>query len=426
MSTPSEPSPGAAWRAIAESNGTKAFAAAFASSPALETSVMNGPCVGVDAIASFFGATAAGMYDFLAFTSETVDGRKTFLEWQGKAFGKDVGGATILTRDEVGLIQFIHLYHRPLPIVIEFAQELAKRLQGKVDPGLLSTFEKVRGIHNDTGNTHETAPTQFAEAGGIRFAYRRFGRRGGTPLLLLGYFTANLDRWDPKVTNGFAAEREVVLVDYPGIGGSSGETPSTVAPLTKACVEFCGALGLTRFDVLGFSLGGMIAQQLAADHPEMVRRIILTGTGPRGGEGMVFEELSADELDNEVGLIMNAFFTQSEASKTAGRAYLERLKLRAANPDAPVSKQAARAELAAIREWGVIPKTDHFAVLGQIHHPTLIVHGSKDVVVIPINAFLLAQHLPNAQLIMYPDASHGAYSQYAENFLENARLFLNG
>jgi pimeloyl-ACP methyl ester carboxylesterase len=121
---------------------------------------------------------------------------------------------------------------------------------------------------------------------------------------------------------------------------------------------------------------------------------------------------------------MNAFFTQSEPGKTAGRAYLERLKLRADN--APVSKQAARAELAAIREWGVIPKTDRFAVLGQIHHPTLVVHGSKDVVVIPINAFLLAQHLPNAQLIMYPDANHGAYSQYAENFLENARLFLNG
>ena len=275
-------------------------------------------------------------------------------------------------------------------------------------------------------DTHETTPTQFAEAGGIRFAYRRFGRRGGTPLLLLGYFTANLDRWDPKVTNGFAAVREVILVDYPGIGGSFGETPSTVAALTNACVEFCRALDLTRFDVLGFSLGGMIAQQLAADHPELVRRIILTGTGPRGGEGMVFEELSADELDDEVGLIMNAFFTQSEPSKAAGRAYIERLKLRAENRDAPVSKQAALAELAAIREWGLIPQADRFAMLGQIHHPTLIVHGSKDVVIMPINAFLLAQHLPHAQLIMYPDASHAAFSQYAENFLENARLFLNG
>src|SRR5260221_14613924 len=120
-------------------------------------------------------------------------------------------------------------------------------------------------------DTHETTPTQFAEAGGIRFAYRRFGRRGGTPLLLLGYFTANLDRWDPKVTNGFAAERDVILVDYPGIGGSSGETPSAVAALAKARGEFCGVLGLTRFGVLGFSLGGMIGQELPPDHQEMGR-----------------------------------------------------------------------------------------------------------------------------------------------------------
>jgi pimeloyl-ACP methyl ester carboxylesterase len=275
-------------------------------------------------------------------------------------------------------------------------------------------------------DTHETAPTQFVESDGIRIAYRRFGRRGDTPLLLLNYFSANLDKWDPKVTNGFAAERDVILFDYPGIGGSSGKTPSTVAALTKAFVEFCRALDQIRIDILGFSLGGMIAQQLAADHPEMVRRIILMGTGPRGGEGMVFEDLSVDELDDEASLIMNAFFTQSEPSKAAGRALLERLELRAEDRDAPVSKQAALAELNAIREWGVIPQTDRFAMLGQIHHPTLIVHGSKDVVVIPINAFLLAEHIPNAQLIMYPDASHGAYSQHAETFLANARLFLNG
>lgn len=275
-------------------------------------------------------------------------------------------------------------------------------------------------------DTHATTPTQFVEAGGIRFAYRRFGRRGGTPLLLLNYFAANLDNWDPKVTNGFAPERDLILVDYPGIGGSSGETPSTVAALTKDCVEFCRALNLTRFDVVGFSLGGMIAQQLGFEHADMVRRIILLGTGPRGGEGMVFDELSVDELDDEVGLLMKAFFTPSEQSKTSGRAYIERLKLRVTDRDAPVSKQAAVAELAAIREWGVIPSTNRFAMLSQIHHPTLVVHGNKDVVVMPINAFLLAEHLPNAQLIMYPDASHGAQSQHAEVFLEHARLFLNG
>jgi pimeloyl-ACP methyl ester carboxylesterase len=272
--------------------------------------------------------------------------------------------------------------------------------------------------------SHETAPTQFVQAGNIRFAYRRFGPRGGTPLLLLNYFAANMDNWDPKVTNGFAAECDVILVDYPGIGSSSGETPTTVVALTKDCVEFCQALELPHFDVVGFSLGGMIAQQLGFEYPGMVRRIILLGTGPRGGEGMVFDDLSVDELDDEVGLLMKAFFTSSEPSKASGRAYIERLKLRADDRDTSVSKQSAIAELAAIREWGVIPSKDRFAMLSQIHHPTLIVHGNKDVVVMPINAFLLAEHLPNAQLIMYPDASHGAYSQHAEIFLEHAKLFL--
>jgi pimeloyl-ACP methyl ester carboxylesterase len=147
------------------------------------------------------------------------------------------------------------------------------------------------------------------------------------------------------------------------------------------------------------------------------------GTGPRGGEGMVFDDLSVEELDDEVGLLMKAFFTQSEPSKAAGRSYIEpyieRLKLRVVDRDAPVSKPAAIAELAAIREWGVIPQKDRFAMLGQIHHPTLAVHGNKDVVVLPINAFFLAEHLPNAQLIMCPDASHGAQSQHAEVFLEH-------
>jgi pimeloyl-ACP methyl ester carboxylesterase len=275
-------------------------------------------------------------------------------------------------------------------------------------------------------DTHDTAPTRFVEAGGIRFAYRRFGRSDSSPLLLLNYFAANLDNWDPKVTNGLAADRDVILVDYPGIGGSSGETPSTVAALTKHCVEFCRALNLTRIDVAGFSLGGMIARQLAAEYSGIVRRLILLGTGPRGGEGLVFDDLSVDELDDEEGLLMKAFFTQSEPSKAAGRAYIERIRRRVADRDAPVPKQAAIAQLAAVREWGVIPQASRFAMLSQIHHPTLIVHGSKDVVVVPINAFLLAQHLPNAQLIMYPDASHGAHSQHAEVFLQHARLFLSG
>jgi pimeloyl-ACP methyl ester carboxylesterase len=273
-------------------------------------------------------------------------------------------------------------------------------------------------------DTHETAPNQFVRAGEVQFAYRRFGPRRGTPLVLFNYLAANMDDWDPKVTNGLAAEHDVIIFDYPRVGKSSSETPSTVAALTKHCAAFCRAMGLTQFDIVGFSLGGMIAQQLAAEHPDLLRRIILLGTGPRGGEGMVFNELSVDELKNAEALLMNAFFTPSEASQASGRAYIERLKSRGTDRDAPVTEQSTAAEIAAIREWGVIPASDRFAMLSKIHHPTLIVHGNKDVIVMPINAFLLAEHLPNAQLIMYPDASHGAQSQHAEVFLQHVKLFL--
>jgi len=275
-------------------------------------------------------------------------------------------------------------------------------------------------------DTHETVRTQFVQVGDARFAYRRFGRRGGFPLLLLNYFAASMDDWDPKVTNGFAAVREVVLFDNVGVGSSTGETPSTVAAMTKDCVEFCRALDLRKIDVVGFSLGGMIAQQFAFEYPEMIRQMILMGTGPRGGEGMTFTELSTDQLADPVALLMSAFFTPSEASRAAGRAYIERLKLRVVDRDVPVSMKAGGAQLEAIREWGAIPSTDRYAMLARIHQRTLIVHGSKDIVVLPINAFLLAQHLPDAQLVMYPDASHGAQSQHAEIFLEHAQLFLDG
>jgi pimeloyl-ACP methyl ester carboxylesterase len=178
-----------------------------------------------------------------------------------------------------------------------------------------------------SNDMHETAPTRFVQVGDVGFAYRRFGRPGGLPLLLLNYFAANMDNWDPKVTNAFAAEREVILLDNAGVGGSSGETPSTVAAMTTDCVEFCRALDLRNIDVVGFSLGGMIAQQLAFEYPDMIRRMILMGTGPRGGEGMTFTELSTDLLVDPVALLMSAFFTPSEASKAAGQAYIERLKL---------------------------------------------------------------------------------------------------
>jgi pimeloyl-ACP methyl ester carboxylesterase len=275
-------------------------------------------------------------------------------------------------------------------------------------------------------HTHQTTPTQFLEANGIRFAYRRFGKPGTIPLLLLGYFNSNMDGWDPDVTNSLAADHEVILFDNTGVGASGGKTPNVVAEMTEPCVALCRALGLEQIHVVGFSLGGMIAQQLALEHPELVGRLILLGTGPRGGEDMTFTELSPDEQADPVAFLLAAFFSPSEASQAAGHEYLKRLESRKNDLDLPVSRDSAVAQLAAIREWGTIPADGRYATLKRITHPTLIVHGNKDIVVTPINAFILTVHLPNAQLIMYPDANHAAYSQYAENFLENARSFLNG
>jgi pimeloyl-ACP methyl ester carboxylesterase len=273
--------------------------------------------------------------------------------------------------------------------------------------------------------THETAATLFIDTNGIRYANRRFGKRGTTPLFFLGYFNSNMDTWDPAVINSLASDYEVILFDYPGAGASGGKTPDTVAKLTDQCVAFCYALGLKAVNVVGFSLGGMIAQQMGLDHPELVKRLILLGTGPRGGEGMTFTELSPEEQADPVAFILGALFTTSEASLKAGREYLKRLESRKQNLDHPVSRDSAVAQLAAIREWGTIPNAERFAYLRKITQPVLVVHGNKDIVVAPINALLLAEHLPNATLIVYSDSSHGAQYQHGNVFLEHVRLFLN-
>src|SRR6201987_6073685 len=221
--------------------------------------------------------------------------------------------------------------------------------------------------------THATAPTQFVEAKGIRYAYRRFGKAATVPLLFLEYFNSNMDGWDPAVTNSLAADHELILFDNAGLGASGGETPYTVVEMTQHCVAFCHALGLKAIHVVGFSLGGMIGQQLALDLPELVQRLILLGTGPRGGEGMTFTELSAEEQADPVAFLLGAFFSPSPASQAAGREYMKRLESRKEDRDLPVSRESAVAQLAAIREWGTIPTAGRYAMLKAITHPTFIV-----------------------------------------------------
>jgi pimeloyl-ACP methyl ester carboxylesterase len=195
--------------------------------------------------------------------------------------------------------------------------------------------------------------------------------------------------------------------------------------MTQHCVAFLDALGLEEVDVVGFSLGGMIAQQLTLDHPKLVRRVILLGTGPRGGEGMTFTELSPSEQENPESLLLGAFFSPTDTSQAAGKALIQRLKARKEDRDPPVSTKSAGAQLKALREWGMIPSSDRYATLANIKHRILIVHGNHDVVVSPVNALILAQRLQNAQLIIDPGSSHGAQYQHADLFLKHATMFLN-
>jgi pimeloyl-ACP methyl ester carboxylesterase len=280
-----------------------------------------------------------------------------------------------------------------------------------------------------TRHTHQTAPTQFVNAAGIRFAYRRFGRSGTVPLVFNMHFTGTMDHWDPAVTDGLARDLEVILFDNAGISSSSGEVPTSIEQMAANAAAFIRAIGLTQVDVLGFSIGGLVAQQLTLTEPELVRRLILVGTGPRSGEGMASltpesQQIFGAHYDEPDHLWLKVFFTPSEASQAAGRAYLKRFRLRADHRDPEVNDKVAPAQLEALAKWGA-PRENPFEYLKAITQPTLVVNGDRDVIIYSVNSWILQQHLPNAQLIIYPDANHGSQYQYPERFVQHVSVFLS-
>jgi pimeloyl-ACP methyl ester carboxylesterase len=282
---------------------------------------------------------------------------------------------------------------------------------------------------NTTEYTHNTVTTRFVDADGVRFAYRRFGNPAGTPVVLLQHFMGNLDNYDPAITDALAMGREVILTDNAGVGLSTGDAPETVVGMARDAASLIDALGLEHVDLFGFSMGGFVTQQLAVDRPELVRRIALVGTGPRGGEGMAQLEpdvapLFGTSYNPQDLMWLPIFFSPSGKSQAAGREFLDRIRARAEDRDAPVSEVTVAAHLAAAHEWGAAGP-DGYDYLKRICHPVLVVNGSDDIIVPTVNSYILQQNLPNAELILFPDSNHGSHFQFTQSFNRSLIDFLD-
>jgi pimeloyl-ACP methyl ester carboxylesterase len=259
----------------------------------------------------------------------------------------------------------------------------------------------------------------------VTFAYRQLGPATGVPVVFLTHLAAVLDNWDPRVVDGIAAKHRVVTFDNRGVGAASGSTPTTIQAMARDAVTFIGALGLEQVDLFGFSMGGMIAQVIAQQEPQLVRKLILAGTGPAGGEG-IDKVTRISLLDTARGLLTGQdpkqflFFTRTPNGRRAGKQFLARLEERTSDRDKAISVGAFRAQLKAIHRWGRQQPAD----LASLHQPVLAINGDSDKMVPSNNTVDLAQRLPNSQLVLYPDAGHGGVFQFHQDFVKRALEFL--
>jgi pimeloyl-ACP methyl ester carboxylesterase len=279
--------------------------------------------------------------------------------------------------------------------------------------------------HTNSMTSWKDAPTRTLSAGGVEFAYRQLGPSTGVPVVFLTHLAAVLDNWDPRVVDGIAANRRVITFDNRGVGASSRSTPTTIQEMASDAVSFIGALGLEQVDLFGFSMGGMIAQVIAQQEPQLVRKLILAGTGPAGGEG-IDKVTRITYLDTARGLLTRQdpkqflFFTRTPNGRRAGKAFLARLAERTSDRDTAISIGAFRAQLKAIHRWGQQQPAD----LASLHQPVLVMNGDSDKMVPTTNTVDLDRRLPNSQLVLYPDAGHGGVFQFHQDFVKRALEFL--
>jgi pimeloyl-ACP methyl ester carboxylesterase len=279
-----------------------------------------------------------------------------------------------------------------------------------------------------TIHTHATAPTRHIEAEGHRYAYRRFGATGKTPIVCLQHFTGTLDNWDPAIVDALALDREVILFENAGIGGSAGTVPTTIDGMTDHAVRFIDALGLARVHVLGFSLGGFLAQDMAIKRPELIDRLVISGSAPEGGEGAGMDrpELIAIYVDATMPMsekLKRLFFPSTPEGQDAADAFNARLATRTEEQDTPAGPDVAPAQLNAMIAWANWTG-DISGKLARIPHQTLVTNGDNDTMIPTKNSFALAAGLPNATLIVYPNSGHGAIFQHAATYAAHVREFL--
>jgi pimeloyl-ACP methyl ester carboxylesterase len=269
------------------------------------------------------------------------------------------------------------------------------------------------------------APTRRVDAAGATFAYRRLGPATGVPVILLNHWGAVLDNFDPRIVDGLAATRPVIAVNYRGVGASGGKAPLTVAEMAEDAIAVIRALGFDEVDLIGFSLGGFVAQDIVRKEPDLIRKVILAGTGPAGGEGI--EQVGPVSWPLIIKGMLTfrdpkyyLFFTSAANSRRAAKDFLERLKERKADRDKPITLAAFLRQLKAIKAWGKQAPQD----LSVILKPILVANGDQDIMVPSSNSIDLARRLPNAELVLYEDAGHGGIFQYHETFVKKTLAFL--
>jgi pimeloyl-ACP methyl ester carboxylesterase len=280
----------------------------------------------------------------------------------------------------------------------------------------------------NTSNT--TAPTEFIQTNLEKYAYRRIGKGNDQPLLCLQHFTGTLDNWDPAVIDPLGLGREVILFESAGLGRSTGKVPDNMAEMAAHALAFVDALGLRRLDILGYSLGGMVAQQVALERPSLVHKMLLVATAPEGGEDIMHmdkpELRKITEDANMPGLekLVKLFFAPSKSSQAAGEAFAARLALRKQDGEPLAGQDVAIAQITAFRAWEKY-SGERFAMLGKITQPCLVVNGVFDNMIPVRNSYMLSEHLPNAMLLTYPDAGHGSLFQFYKSFVRQVSLFLD-